>query len=110
MRKPTAFTDEAIAEWAEEQMRRADGVPEGKPIVEAARAILLKLADRDQAYEPRRSELLAERIQSEGRQRAEKRLDRWKDEAAEQAYRETRPEVMRLVDRIRSLRAKAKAK
>jgi 16S rRNA U1498 N3-methylase RsmE len=54
--------------------------------------------------------LLAERIQIEGRQRAEKRLDKWKEEAAEQAYRETRPEVMRLVDQIESLWAEAKAK
>jgi hypothetical protein len=110
MRKPPEFSDEAIARWAEEQIRLADDAGEGKLISEAAHAILLKLMNRDQAYEVRRSLLRAERIRSEGRQRAEKRLDRWKHEVAEQAYRETRPEVMRLVDRIGSLRAKARAK
>ena len=110
MRKPTEFSDEAIAEWAEEQIRLAEGVRDGKLIIEAALAIRPKLMNRDEAYESRRSQLLAERIQAEGRQRAEKRLDQWKNEAAEQAYRETRPEVMRLVDRIGSLWAEAKAK
>ena len=110
MHKPTEFSDEAIGKWAEKQIRLADGVRDGKLIVEAAHAIRLNLMNRDQAYELRRSQLLAERIQAEGQQRAEKRLDQWKDEAAEQAYRETRPEVMRLVDRIDSLWAKVKAK
>ena len=110
MRKPREFSDEAVARWAEEQIRLADDAGQGKPIIEAARAILLELTNRDEAHELRRNQLLAERIQSEGRQRAEKRLDRWKDEAAEQAYRETRPEVMRLVDRIGSLWGKARAK
>lgn len=110
MHKPTEFSDEAMARWAEEQIRLADAVRDGKPIIEAAHAIRLELVNRDPAYESRRSQLLAERILTEGRQRAEKRLDRWKAEAAEQAYRETRPEVMRLVDRIDSLWAEAGAK
>ena len=110
MHKPTEFGDEAIAKWAVEQIRLADGVRDGNLIIEAAHAIRLKLANRNQAYELRRSQLLAERIQAEGRQRAEKRLDQWKNEAAEQAYRETRAEVMRLVDQIGSLWAEAKAK
>ena len=110
MRTPTVFSDEAVATWAEEQIRLADGIRDGKLIIETAHAIRIKLINRNQAYELRRSQLLSERIQAEGRQRAEKRLDQWKNEAAEQAYRETRPEVMRLVDRIGVLWAEAKAK
>ena len=109
MHRPTEFSDEAVARWAEEQIRLADGVRDGKRIIEAAHAIRLELMIRDQAYELRRNQLLAERIQAEGRQRAEKRLDQWKDEAAELAYRETRREVMRLVDQIDSLWARSHA-
>ena len=110
MHKPKEFSDEAITKWAEEQIRLADSVRDGKLIIEAAHAIRMKLIHRDQTYELRRSQLLAERIQAEGRQRAEKRLDLWKNEVAEQAYRETRRDVMGLVDQIISLWAEAKAK
>lgn len=112
MHKPTTFSDEAVSKWAEDQVRDAERVPEGrhrgdaKLIIEHAYAIRQKLVTSPPAtYELRRSQLIAERLTDRRDRRPpnERELKEWNAEAAELAYREARPEVMQRVDQIVAL-------